>query len=223
MNNFDIFEHISTSLSAGSHVKNRVLIAIVRWEENITDAESMCNFLTEKFVQPGKSHTDVALRSRKFFLVTNSDINRQRGRLVAPLSANRVLNGVRSTDGSSIMTRHRPCYCNYCNDELYELCENKEYVDEWDIREVQFETQSSGVVTRSSELDVPEEYITHVSELVDCGSAVALATTDVIRYDFEFLKVTEIRDLDSLFTDDYGNEFVPGSTVLIGHFCRLAI
>ena len=50
---------------------------------------------------------------------------------------------------------------------------------------------------------------------------MALATTDDIRYDFEFLKVTEIRDLDSLFTDDYGNEFVPGSTVLIGHFFHL--
>ena len=62
------------------------------------------------------------------------------------------------------MTGHHSCYCNYCIDELYELCENKDYVD---IKEVQFETQSSGAVTRSSELDVPEEYTTHVSELVE--------------------------------------------------------
>ena len=33
--------------SAGSHVKNRVLMAIVRGDANITDAESMCNFLME--------------------------------------------------------------------------------------------------------------------------------------------------------------------------------
>ena len=48
-----------------------------------------------------------------------------------------------------------------------------------------------------------------------------VATTDDICYDFELLKVTEIRDLDNLFTDDYGYEFVPGSTVLIGRFFRL--
>ena len=81
--------------------------------------------------------------------------------MFAPLSENRVMYSVRSTDGSSIMTRHHSCYCNYCIDELYELCVNKEYVDECDIKEVQFEAKSSGAITRSSELDVPEEYTIH--------------------------------------------------------------
>jgi len=216
--------------AAGSHVKQKVSQAVLRRTATINSAQSMHEYLTTSFSEPAA--TSFAARSkatqlkrRLFFYVPSEGegaIDRKReGRKFKEVKGIRKWHCVKSlAQQEKVMVRYRSCYCISCilNDE--ESCTNKAWLDKW--KEVDISRDGSVATTRQATEApiVDHDTASHIADLVEKGSTVAIAADEDPMYDFYLLKVTSdgVEELESDFTDDYDNSALRGERVLKGNF-----
>lgn len=216
--------------AAGSHVKQKVSQGVLRRTATINSAKSMHEYLTTSFSQPAA--TSFAARSkatqlkrRLFFYVPAEGVGaidrKREGRRFKEAKGIGKWHCVKSlAQQEKVMIRHRSCYCVDCIFDDEENCTNKDWMDEW--KEVVI-CRDGAVATTRQATEAPildHDTASHIADLAEKGSTVAIAADDDPMYDFYLLKVTSdgVEELDSDFTDDYDNVALRGEQVLKGNF-----
>ncbi|XP_053389228.1 uncharacterized protein LOC128552225 [Mercenaria mercenaria] len=128
--------------AAGSHVKNKAHMSVIRRECEIHNAKDLYLYLDKYFRNPSTSsykprNGDTKLKGRLFFYVEDSEIDRQRYTLkVKAVKENRKLHCIRSMSGNPgiLYVRKISCYCPSCTDQDYENCVYKGIIDPWEKR-----------------------------------------------------------------------------------------
>ena len=124
---------------AGANLKHKADMAVIKEQVVIQNANDLYGFAEKNLKEPAPScyqSENVALKRRLFFYVDS--VNRDRPhRLFTDVKDNRAIHSIlTSGNGNSLDTRQLSCYCSNCIDGNYDVCEDKEYVDEWESIEV---------------------------------------------------------------------------------------
>lgn len=214
--------------AAGGHVKSKVTQAVLKRTARISNAKEMTDFLTEHFSIPARTSfasrsSSVSLNRRLFYCIPESgkgSVERNRpGRRFKEVKGIRKLHSVKSTTRQkSVMVRQRSCYCHECLHETSEQCQNQSMVSEW--QEVQLTAEGSRPNLRADDQLADQDTACRVADLAEKGSTVAIAAEDDPFYDYYLLHVTSdgVVDLEDPTTDDNGQTYHRGASVLFGHY-----
>ena len=95
-------------------------------------------------------------------------------KLFTDVKGNRAIHSIlTSGNGNSLDMRQLSCHCSNCIDGNYDVCEDKEYVDEWESIEV---GQERGYgQQRATRADI-EEKREGIKDLVSEGAVIAIAS-----------------------------------------------
>ncbi|XP_053398110.1 uncharacterized protein LOC123564904 [Mercenaria mercenaria] len=125
--------------AAGSHVKTKAHMSIIRRECAIHTARDLHQFLSSSFKFPESSsyksrQEKVTLKQRLFFYISENDIERNRriGKVRA-VKDNRKIHSIRSVQDKSneLMIRQQSCYCDMCIAQLYDQCIYMDVIGKW--------------------------------------------------------------------------------------------
>ena len=207
--------------AAGGHCKTKADHAIVREGKQFKHANDFFQYLDSEFRQPSTEGSD--LKRRVFFEV--QDVNRRRPMVPQPVKEG---GGIRSWHSvcstglpGCIGVRKRSCYCQSCLYGEWQYCEQKEYVDQFEM--IRLNIQTAKTPTTRQQVEEEEPIVEDATQLVEKGSNIIIAADGDVRNDFYILSVTSNGEEFLLQDecDDYGMDFTRGSKVFRGHFFEL--
>ena len=203
---------------AGANLKYKADMTVIRRQTVIQNAHDLFNYAKENLTEPSSSRyksQSVGLKQRIFFYVEKHCRNRQRR--FKQIKGSRQIHSVVATDvsnGLKLNIGFLSCYCENCFDGQYDDCENREWVEPWQLIEIEQEA-SERRVTRSDS----EGQRVGIKDLITENSIVAIASGDPGE-DYYLMKVTGHgpEELEIPTTDDWGMSYLAGAEVICGHF-----
>ena len=204
---------------AGSNLKHKADMAVIRRQVVIQNARDLYEYAKENLTEPSSTRyksQSVGLKRRIFIYVEQHRRNRKNRRF-KQIKGSRQIHSIMATDesaGSHLKTRLLSCYCEYCLDGDFGACENSDIVDGWE--EIHIETER--ITRRVTRSQVVGEERNGLKDIVSEGSCVAIASGDPGE-DYYLLKVSEgPKELQRLTRDDWGATYPAGAEVLSGHW-----
>ena len=139
----------------GANMKHKAYMAVIKRQVIIQNASDLYDYTKENLNKPSTTRyksQSVGLKRRILFYVEEH----QRNRRFKQIKGSRQIYSILATNESAesrLKTRRLSCYCDQCLDCDYEVCENRDFVDEWE--EINIEPE--GTARRITRTEVEEQ------------------------------------------------------------------